>query len=152
MKNIWSKSICQKPKLRTYVLYKNVFEPEPYVAHYMSRHYRSILAQFRLGILPLHIETGRFSNTSLEDRLCTICNASSVEDEFHFLMVCPKYKYLREKLFAEVASANEDFLNKNETDKFVFLNTDCQKQLAMFLCKSWEIRQSSLYINNVNSS
>jgi hypothetical protein len=73
MENNWRAVINQKPKLRTYVKYKYDFCTEPYVLSYMSKRHRSLLAQFRLGILPLHIETGRFVNTCLTDRICTFC-------------------------------------------------------------------------------
>ena len=40
----------------------------------------SLLGQFRMGIVPLYVETGRFNNTPLERRLCTCCNLN-VEEE-----------------------------------------------------------------------
>ena len=39
------------PKLRTYIRFKDIFEPETYIIKCMS--------QFRTEILPLEIETGR---------------------------------------------------------------------------------------------
>ena len=141
MESDWSMAVNLKPKLRTYVQYKHTLECEPYVAQYLSRDYRSILAHFRLGILPLHIETGRFSNTP---RLCMFCNNdNNVEVEHHFLMVCPMYDELRQTQFTKVSNANID------NAKFIFINTHCQKQLALYLSKSWEKRQLSIY--NVNS-
>ena len=41
---------------------KEHFEVESYVAYHVPKNYRSILAQLRMGILPLHIETGRYKN------------------------------------------------------------------------------------------
>ena len=52
-------SLPKKPKLRTYILFKEKFETEWYVQHSLSRKARSLLAQFRCGVLPLKIETGR---------------------------------------------------------------------------------------------
>ena len=57
----------------------------------MSTRNRSLLAQFRLGILPLFIETGRYSNISAENRICKFCTLNIINDEFHFLMQCPFY-------------------------------------------------------------
>ncbi len=45
----------------------------------------------RSGILPLHIETGRFSNTKLDDRICNICNSGDIENEYHFVFHCTYY-------------------------------------------------------------
>ncbi len=65
----WFNESRNKPKLRTYCIFKRQFEVEPYVKNYLSRQVRSRLAQFRAGILPLHIETGRFKNVFFMRRL-----------------------------------------------------------------------------------
>ena len=59
----WSNEIHNKPKLRTYVQIKDTFEPEPYVLSNISHQRRSLLAQIRLGILPIKyklVELGVF--------------------------------------------------------------------------------------------
>ena len=150
MENNWCDSIEHKPKLRTYKKYKHNINVEPYVSHYMSRGNRSILAQFRFGILPLRIETGRFDSTPLEDRLCIFCNMNVIEDEFHFLIQCPMYIIPRQTLFHNISLNEDSFLRLNQSEKFNFINQNCQKQLAIYLCKSWEIRKSLMY-NNVDS-
>ena len=150
MEKTWLNSINNKPKLRTYVTFKHNFETESYVNNYMSRTHRSMLAQFRLGILPLHIETGRFKNIAIENRLCTFCNSNSIEDEFHFLMACPNYNELRKTLFTSISHLHDGFADSEDKAKFIFINSHCQKQLAIYLCKAWEKRQSLLY-NNVNN-
>ena len=48
------------PKLRTFIMFKDIFEPETYIIKSMSRRRRSLMSQFRTGILPLEIETGRY--------------------------------------------------------------------------------------------
>ena len=57
----WETNIVQVPKLRTYCTFKRIFSVEPYVYKVVNRGHRSILAQFRNGILPLKIETGRYN-------------------------------------------------------------------------------------------
>ncbi len=54
----WYDTILFKPKLRTYREFKTI-SPDDYVMKYVSRRQRAMFAQFRAGILPLHIETGR---------------------------------------------------------------------------------------------
>ena len=54
-----------KPKLRTYKIFKNTYQPEPYVMRYLSRSSRSIFSQLRTGILPLRIETGRYNDITI---------------------------------------------------------------------------------------
>ena len=53
------------------------------------------IAQIRCGVLPLHIETGRYRNLKVEERLCKVCESQSVENEFHFIFDCPAYSQLR---------------------------------------------------------
>ena len=75
--------ICSWKKLRAGYL--------PYVSgHYHVR----LLAMTRLGILPIEIETGRWSNTPREQRFCTTvggCGGTScgvIGDTWHFLREC----------------------------------------------------------------
>ena len=69
----WLKNVSMKPKLRSYVMFKNIFKSESYVKMTYSKMSRSIFAQFRLGILLLEIETGRFRNIPSESRMCHFC-------------------------------------------------------------------------------
>ena len=87
----WKNSVNEKPKLCLYKSYKEHFLPEKYVTLNLLPFERSVTAQLQFGILPLHIETGRFRNIRVENRLCTLCNNNQVEDEFHFLFFCPLY-------------------------------------------------------------
>ncbi len=48
------------------------------------------------------METGRREGLSAEERKCQCCNNDEVEDEEHFMMRCPLYERIREKLRAEV--------------------------------------------------
>ena len=70
----WQVDISNKPKLRTYIKFKAVPDIENYVLCNLDRKLRSYIAQFRSGILPLEIETGRFRNIPLNERICKLCN------------------------------------------------------------------------------
>jgi len=72
---------AQKPKLRTYVLFKTSFQTENYVKWHMNKRNCSLLGQFRLDILSHNIEIGRYNNFPVEERLCCLCNQSDVESE-----------------------------------------------------------------------
>ncbi len=67
--NQWKIESLNKPKLLTYVKFKTCFKIEDYVMSFRSRRQRSYLAQLRCGILPLHIETGRWYGVKEENRL-----------------------------------------------------------------------------------
>ncbi len=52
---------------------------------------RSLCAQIRCGILPFHIETGRYRGVAEDDRICEYCVLNEVENEIHFILYCPLY-------------------------------------------------------------
>ena len=87
-KQNWRNSVHNSRKLRTYLQFKGNFRTEDYVLLNLSKYERSIVAQFRCGILPLRIETGRYINESVNERLCKFCSSNAVEDEMHFLIYC----------------------------------------------------------------
>ncbi len=87
-------NIARTPKLRTYVTFKDTYEVEPYVLSFMNTKCRSYLAQCRCGILPLEIETGRWQNKPVEERICKVCE-NGVKNEFHFIFSCTLYNNIR---------------------------------------------------------
>ncbi len=60
--NQWKELLTSKPQLRTYMKFKDNIYTKTFVQYCSLRKRRSLLTQFRLSILPLHIETGRFRN------------------------------------------------------------------------------------------
>jgi len=58
----------------------------------------------------LAIETGRYTNTPQNERLCK----NSVESEYHVLLVCPKYRELRTK-YLKPYYCHWPYLNKFES-------------------------------------
>ncbi len=68
----WLNDIQIKPKLRTYIVFKNEHSTEDYVTLCRPRQNRSLLAQIRSGTLPLYVETGRFRDTKVENKTCMI--------------------------------------------------------------------------------
>ena len=54
----WSNNVGFKPKLHYYTQFKQDVDAEKYVKFSITRSQRSLLAQLRMGMLPLHIATG----------------------------------------------------------------------------------------------
>ena len=54
--------------------------------------------KIRISAHNLNIEFGRYRNIERSQRLCKVCNANEIEDEFHFILRCNLYDDLR-KLF-----------------------------------------------------
>ena len=110
----WSNSLQSSPKLRTYVGFKTDYILEPYLCKIKDRNVRAILAKFRCGVLPLHIESGRWNNTPLENRICCLCK-EGIEDEVHFAFVCSKLSNKRESFINEMRTLNNNFGNLIKT-------------------------------------
>ena len=142
----WQNNLLTKPKLRTYITFKNSYEQENYLRINLSRAERSYLAQFRCGILPIRIETGRFRGEEVGERLCTLCDSESVEDEIHFVLHCSKYADLRKDLFDYVKMVENNFGTLPDSNKLSVLLTKFPRQIAKFPKNSFNRRRKSLIV------
>ena len=134
----WTEKLQAQPKLRTYRDLKNEYICENYVKMFLPKHLRSFIAQVRTGTLPLRIETGRFRNLKIEERLCEICNLPKVvETEYHFLFQCIKYSHLRLLFYNYATRILPDFLDVSFAQRLKYMLTD--KRL---------IKKSAIYIQN----
>ena len=96
-KQSWYSSINNSNRLEMYAGYKHDFEIENYLDFITEKNYKFALTQFRLSSHDLAIERGRYENLNRNERICKFCNSNSVETEYHFLLVCPFYRELRQK-------------------------------------------------------
>ena len=92
------------------------------------------------------METSRYSKpkTPVIERLCKFCNASSVEDETHFLISCELYSDIRLPLFQKAGEHNENFNTLIAEDKLIFImqNKDLQFLLGSTLSKMFARRKT----------
>jgi len=130
-------------KLRTYALYKNTWGYEKYLDFIDNRDKRILLTKFRMGITPLRIETGRYESNNgnkgiqAELRFCLCCKTERVEDEYHFLMVCPVYTNLRNLLLLKVKGILVETVNNNKvSEKTVQSIMNDDRELFIFIMKS----------------
>lgn len=137
----WENSITNFPKLRTYKKLKSEYKCETYVELNLTRAERSILAQFRCGLLPLRIETGRFVGEAEADRIYKMCKSSYVENERHFLLDWD----LRIQLILNIDHSFED-ISKDE--QFKILICKYPRKTAKFLNKAFNKRNNFLWRNN----
>ena len=145
--DMWKKAVPKKPKLRTYYLFKETMDIENYIKYNLSSSERSAMAQFRFGILQLNIETGRFRNQALGERLCTLCEFNEIEDESHFLFQCRLYDELRSEWVSNFVNKTANFLELDKLDKFkvIFDNIIHHRITANFILRCCELRKESLY-------
>lgn len=148
METEWKSGLLTKPKLRSYVNFKMSYGVEDYVANYVSRMQRSLLAQLRIGILPLHIETGRFRSVPLDNRLCQLCNMQEIEDEKHFIVNCAAYIDIRNVMYNKVITKNRQFLEKTDTEKCIYLLTHESVFICQYIKDAWFRRREAIYKKN----
>ena len=141
----------QSAKLRTYNM---LFSPV--VPHIRTVAYsrmclpfivRKRLAQIRLGVLPIKIETDRYLNIPSEQRFCTQpkCkldndNLLYVENEQHFMIQCHQYDDFRLDLYSKISIP--EFSNFSDYDKFIYLLTckDVAKIVGQFVVDAFDNR------------
>ena len=141
----WRLSLPTKPKLRQYILFKNKYEINPYVKSVRNKYERSLIAKLRCGILQLNIETGRFCQTPLPNRLCTICDLNLIEDEIHFICVCPAYNDERIHFYNKISNDDPHFRHKNLECKFRLIMEKAGDQLAKYINVIWNKISLLLY-------
>ena len=96
----WLSTVHNSTALKDYSLIKHTFGDEPYL-DILSRDMRIYFTRLRFSTLNLRIETGRYSNppVSRSERLCPCCNATDIEDSYHFLFLCSCYNEIRQNFF-----------------------------------------------------
>ena len=139
----WQSHCRTLPKLRTFIQFKNFVCDSPHIFKPLSFMQRKQMSKFRLGILHLRVETGRFLRIPPEDRVCLMCNSGEVEDESHFLLVCSHYEHYRQNLFNCIPNI-EHFRDLGNVDKIKLLMNDptLAKQTAKFITDSYEFRST----------
>ena len=96
-KQSWYANINNSSRLLMYARFKHEFEMEHYLDFITEKKYKIALTKCRLSSHDLAIERGRFEHIERNNRLCRYCNFNMIENEYHFLLVCPLYRDLRKK-------------------------------------------------------
>ena len=95
--------MTEQPKLRTYEKFKTKLRMEDYL-EMMDSQKRIAITKMRSGTNPLRIETGRWEGEQPWERVCSMCDKRVVEDESHFMLQCPAYKFFRRRLREKITS------------------------------------------------
>ena len=89
-------------KLQFYSIFKHDYKISSYLDLTRNSTKRKDSVKIRTNNNKLMIETGRYNQTPHNDRFCPVCNSGIIEDEFHFLLHCPKYSIPREKCYNQI--------------------------------------------------
>jgi len=131
-------------KLRTYREFKHWFGRETYLDIIRNTKWRISLTRFRVSAHRLMIERGRHTQTALEHRICPKCTLKAIEDERHFLCVCPFYNTERDKLMQVVKYKSPLFEQLCQVDQFCWLMSHCDEDImlavAEYVHRSMELR------------
>ena len=134
--NEWSDALLNKPKLRTYITFKTNFYSEKYVKKYTCQRVRSLFAQLRV----IKIETGRYRGIAIDERLYQFCK-SLVENEVHFLCICPLYAAERFILYTSIIERNKRFEPMKINTTFQYIMQLNSTDVLHFVDKSWNIHE-----------
>ena len=102
------------------------------------------ISQLRLAAHQLRIVTGRYAQNRIDRslRLCTLCNNSHIEDEYHFITICSAYSQLREKYIRPY------YYRRPSVYKFTLLmrstNSTILKNLGKFVYEAFSMRNTLL--------
>ena len=128
-------------KLRTYALFKTTPGFEKYLDEITCVKERTALTKFRISNSVLMIEKGRHQNIDKNLRFCPFCK-DQVEDEKHFLLECPVYKFIRSDLYKEVKRVNASICNQPYSYRFLTLMRDTNTApVSRFIFKAMELRE-----------
>ncbi len=140
-KTDWEHHCSTKPKLRTYNTFKHDVNVASHINCNMPKYERSLISQLRLGILPLRIETGRYSRLPIEERTCLVCGTNEIEDEHHFLFDCDFYQNERHTLESDIG-CNFNVLDVTDRFEIIF---DHPFRLGKYIKAAVRKRRQKLY-------
>ena len=106
--------LYKNEKLQLYGKFKDAFYFEVYLSNDMHWKYKIALTRFCCVNHKLAIESHRYTGCGRDERFCDT-SVETIEDEIHFLLVCPQFidlrkKYL-DKYLIEYYNLSDNFVN-----------------------------------------
>ena len=138
----WQDALNSRPGLRLYRLFKHEYKLESYLQSIKNTNYRKMFTRLRTNSHYLEIERGRYVNKHESERLCSLC--ADVENEFHFVMICPLYDDIRCNLFNEISELFPFVSHYSLYEQFIFLMGFDDKKLhhifSKFIANAFDVR------------
>ena len=144
-KQNWSLDISKcSGKLRTFASFKQRLCKEDYLSHIKDIKLRTFFTKFRISCHRLSIETGRYKNVPIDQRICKCCDSNNIEDEIHFAMQCNYFIHSRTSMLNTIYAKYKNIVNLDDKDKFIWLmsneNAFVLNVFVKFLYDSYEKR------------
>ncbi len=144
-KDEWAENVMGFSKLDILSKIKSEFGTEKYLQLDLDRYDKCLLSQFRYGILPLEIETGRYKNLTREQRQCTLCNSGAIEDQIHFAFKCPVYNDMRSDFVKTCKDRITSWDTLTDIDKLTILFKEEPRLFGKYVKKIFLHRKSLLF-------
>lgn len=134
----WETHIHTSERFGTYKMFSSTHLVKQYLAINIDKHLRFILSRFRFGISEIRVHATRYQNIPLVDLLCPLCK-ESIEDEMHFVLICPVLSNIRktfipEKYYLRPCLFRMCLLMSSE-------NANIVRNVAMYLFKAFQLRK-----------
>jgi hypothetical protein len=137
----FEKISSERSKLRTYALFKKEIGFERYLSDVKNVSIRTKVCKFRLSNHKLMIESGRHKGIeNADERFCPFC-PEVVENEFHFLFICPIYRIPREEFISPITEVIHNFQALPEKQKFQLIMSHMDQDLCKYISDCTEIRE-----------
>ena len=141
----WYADKANSEVLDMYNNVKTTFGYEPYL-DILPNDLRVYISRIRISAHSLAIQTGRYGRHRIprDERYCFHCKSKDIEDEFHFIIICPCYETLRRKYITEY------YYKRPSMAKFIELlqsdNNKCLLNLSIYIKNALSIRMNLTYI------
>jgi hypothetical protein len=143
----WQTGIEQYSSLSLYRIFKKDFSRAKYLDIIGKRSIRNKIAKLRLSSHNLMIESGRHRRIERSNRKCELCNLNDIEDEYHFVIICPYFKRIRDNYI------DTRYLERPNVFKFTDLLNSSDKQILFNLglfCKN-AFQERNTFMSRQNS-
>ena len=109
----WSAKLQESSKGMNYSLYKENIDMENYLM-VLPKSIYTTFAKFRTGNHRFPCEVGRYNDTEIAERKCTLCDSGDVGDEMHYLLLCPFFSNDRSLYLSRYYYARPNILKFKE--------------------------------------
>ena len=143
---LWENRLSNSPRARFYLTFRN-FEFQTYLNLPLDK-YRFALSRLRVSSHRLQVEVGRWHKPKpipVQERKCIKCN--TLEDEFHFILVCPHFDELRKDILPKYF-----WNNPNRTKLSMLFSSEqlsLNRMLATFVQKAFMARDDLYYVHTL---
>ena len=106
----WVQKFDASSKAKFYFSFKQDLTFQNYVSKLDSKHYLLII-KFRTSNHNLPVETGRWEDVPLDERMCQLCTKTDIGGEFHYLLCCKYFDSERKRLMKPYFYTRPNMLN-----------------------------------------